>query len=268
MAATGLGSFGFSTESNNSGLQGWFNELSVATFIYDLWDTNVDGPDDSSIGFGPIYETMRGPQRNTSAFTTLFSFVAGLRPMLNASDVAFVDAQLNRENIDTPVLDVWGDGQLSTPAAARNGGRDLTPIYTEVDTDGSIARVCINNDYAVPDVVNKLSDWRYLRFATPSQGRWTINAQANPVPPPTSDPPPDPGDPAIRDRSDPDLYVWRRDQLVAIGDSGDDDVENFTTQTLPMDTYVIAMQEFRHEDEGASSDFPTQICYDVSIAAL
>lgn len=271
VVATGAGSFGFSTENNNSGLQGWFNELSVATFIYDLWDTGIsgtDGTDDNSIGFGPIYETMVGPQRTTDAFTTIFSFAAGLRPMLNAEQLAFVDSQLNRENIDTPNVNIWGDGQLTTPAGARNGGRDLTPVFTEVPVDGSIANVCINNDYAVSGVVNKLSDWRYLRFTTPSEGRWTITAQANPVPPPTSDPPPAPGEPAIRDRSDPDLFVWRRDQLVAIGDSGEDDQEDFTTQSLVIDTYMMAMQEFRHSDEGASSDFPTQVCYDVSIAAF
>ena len=34
-------SFGFSTETNNSGVQGWFNEMSVATLVYDLWDTNA-----------------------------------------------------------------------------------------------------------------------------------------------------------------------------------------------------------------------------------
>jgi len=265
---SGTGSFGFSTENSNSGLQGWFNELSVATFIFDLWDTNVDGSDDNSIGFGPIYETMIGPQRTTSAFTTLFSFVGELRPMLNATELAFVDSQLNRENVDTPNVDIWGDGQVSTPSGARNGGRDLTPIYTDIPIGGSTANVCINNDYAVDGVLNKVSDWRYLRFTTPSQGRWTITAQANPLPPPTNDPPPAQGEPAIRDRSDPDLYVWRQDQRVAIGESVADDQEVFTTQTLAADTYVVEMLEFRFIDDGASSDFPSQVCYDVSIVAF
>ena len=233
------------------------------TFIYDLWDNDFDVSDDGSIGFAPIYNTMVGPQRTTDAFTTLFSFAAELRPMLNSADRAFVDSQLNRENVDTPNVDIWGDGQVSTPVGAQNGGRDLTPVYTEVQTDGTIANVCINNDYQVDGVVNKLSDWRYLRFDAPVDGRWTITVQANPAPPPTNDPPP-----AGRDRSDPDVFVYKRDLLVAFGQGIADDVEQFTTQTLSAGTHVIEMQEFRHIDDGAASDFPARICYDVSIVAF
>ena len=262
----GAGSFGFNMETNNAGLQGWFNELSIGTFIYDLWDTGSDrGADDSSIGFGPIYDTMTGPQRTTPAFTTLFSFAAELRamPMLSDTDRAFVDAQLNRENVDTPAVDIWGGGQTTTPSGAPNGGRDLTPIYTEIPTDGSIANVCINNDYAVEGVINKLSDWRYLRFTTPSAGFWRITAQANPVPPPTSDPGPD-----VRDHSDPDLYIWRGGRFVTSGRT--DDIPNIEVieHSFDADTYVIEMQEWRHEDEGAASDFPSQVCFDLSMVAL
>ena len=260
-AETGAGSFGFNAESNNSGLQGWFNELSVMTFIYDLWDTNVDASDDGSIGFGPIYDTMVGPQRTTDAFTTIFSFAAELRPMLNAADRSFVDAQLNRENVDTPNVTIWGDGQVSTPAGAVNGGRDLTPVYTEVQTNGSIANVCINNDYIVEGVVNKLSDWRYLRFTTPSNGRWTITVQANPVPPPTNEG-------TGRDRSDPDIFLYQRGAWVDEVFSTVADVEVLTTDPIPAGTYVIELQEWRHADDGAASDFPSQVCYDVSIVAF
>jgi len=259
----GAGSFGFNTETNNSGTQGWFNELSIATLVYDLWDTNPDGTDTGSIGFGPIYDTMTGPQRTTPAFTTIFSFAAELRPMLPETDRDFVDTQLNRENIDTGLVDIWGDGQTTTPSGARNGGRDLTPIYTEVPTDGSIANVCINNDYVVDDVVNKLSDWRYLRFTTPTAGTWRVTAQANPVPPPTNDPP----NPDIRDRSDPDLYIWRDGRFVTSGRSGDADIE-IMERSFDAATYVIEMQEWRHEDDDAASDFPSRVCFDISMVAL
>ena len=272
---SGAGSFGFSTETNNSGLQGWFNELSVATFIYDLWDTGSDGgADDGSIGFKPIYDIMAGPQKETPAFTTLFSFAAELRamPALSDTDRAFIDAQLDRENVDTPAVDIWGGGQTTTPSGARNSGRDLTPIYTEIPTDGAIAKLCINNDYAVDGVVNKLSDWRYLRFELPTGGRWQITAQANPVPPPTEDPaiPPTPEEPnpeQPRDRSDPDLYIWRNGVFVTSGRSGEDDVE-VVDATFEAGIHVIEMQEWRHEDPGAASDFPSQVCFDLSMVAL
>ncbi len=262
-AGSGSGSFGFSTETDNSGVQGWFNELSVATFLYDLWDSGIDGPDDGSIGFAPIYDTMRGPQTATPAFTTIFSFAAELSAMLGPDDRAFLEAQLARENVDTTSLDIWGSGQTSIPSGARNDGRDLLPVYTEIPIGGGIANLCINNDYQVDDVVNKLSDWRYLRFTTPADGRWRITAQANPVPPPTTD-----TTPGVRDRSDPDLFIWRNGNFVASGRSGVDDVEVLDTGTLPAATYVIEMQEWRHEDPDAASDFPDRVCFDLSIEEL
>jgi hypothetical protein len=265
--SSGAGSFGFSTESNNSGLQGWFNELSVATILYDLWDTNADGVDTGSIGFAPIYETMTGPQASTTAFTTIFSFAAELASMLAPAEREFLDAQLARENIDVASLDIWGDGQTTTPFGADNDGRDLLPVYTEIPIGGEIANICINNDYASTLAVNKLSDWRYLRFTTPTSGRWRITAQANPVPPPTTDTTPD-----VRDYSDPDLYVWREGNFVTSGRDNDEDgvtdVEIIDTPELPAATYVIEMQEWRHEDEDAASDFPDRVCFDLSIVAI
>jgi hypothetical protein len=267
-ASSGSGSFGFNAETNNTGLQGWFNELSVATVLYDLWDTTDDGVDNRSIGFRPIYDTMTGPQVTTSAFTTLFSFSAELADMLSPADRDFLDALLDRENVDTASLDVWGDGQTTTPFGARNGGRDLTPVYTEIPVGGDTANVCINNDYASIKATNKLSDWRYLRFTTSAPGRWQITARANPLPPPTSDPTPLPGEPEIRDRSDPDLFVWREGNFVADGRSDEADVEEFDTGVIPAATYVIEMQEWRHEDDNAASDFPDRVCFDLSIVAL
>lgn len=252
--------FPINTETFNSGLQGWFNEGSIATLIYDLWDTDNDGSDTDSIGFAPIYNTMVGPQASTEAFTTVFSFAAEIRPMLTPAQQAFVDSQMNREGIDTPNTDIWGDSQQSIPSGAVNGGRDLLPIFTEIPTDGSVANLCINNDYSVTDQVNKLGDWRYLRFTTSSNSRWTITVTANPVPPPTSD-----TTPGVRDRSDPDVFLFRRGQYLAQGTSGFDDQEVFVTPVLGSDTYVIAMQEWRYEDPEAANDFPTQVCYDVTM---
>ena len=112
---------------------------------------------------------------------------------------------------------------------------------------------------------NRLSEHRFLRFTTLASSAYEVNIVPNPIPPPTTDPTPTPPD-VIRDRSDPDIFIYRDGQLVAVGNSGDDDVENFTTLVLPADTYAVDLQEFRYADEdGASSDFPEQICFDVSM---
>ncbi len=260
--------FEINVETENRGIQGFFNEMSVATFLYDLWDTNNDdGLDSSSIGFDPIYNTMVGPQASTEAFTTLFSFATELRQMLNATDRAFVDTLLNRENNDTANVDIWGSGQTTVPL----GSRDLIPVYTEIPTNGDIVRVCANNDLADGQDGNKPGEWRYLRFTTTSTTPWSIVAAANPLPPPTNDPPipPDPPDDPNpiqpQDRSDPDLWLYRDGQILGVGGSVDADSETFTTPTLSPDTYVIALQEWRYEDPDIASDFPTQVCFDISM---
>ena len=92
------------------------------------------------------------------------------------------------------------------------------------------------------------------------------------MPPPTEDPPiaaddPDAHPETPRDRSDPDLYIWRNGVFVTSGRSADDDVE-VIDRTFEEGYYVIEMQEWRHEDAGAASDFPSQVCFDLSMVAL
>ena len=253
--------FGIDTENNNSGLQGWFNEMSVATFLYDLWDTDADGSDTDSIGFGPIFDTMTGPQRNTDALTTLFSFATELRQSLGTAQLTFVDSQVQRENIETTTIDIWGSnqGNITTPP---NQLRDVLPLYTALPIDGTVINLCANSDYDSGRDGNKLAEYRYLTFTTTSSAQYTITIA-------TTTPTPVTADPDDRDQSDPDMFIYRRGVEVARGISGTANLEVFTTPTLSPGTYVADLQEFRYEDEdGAPSDFPEQICFDVSMSPL
>jgi hypothetical protein len=238
--------------------------MSVATLLNDLWDTNVDGTDNGSIGFGPIYATMTGPQRATEAFTSLFSFATELRNNVLPADLPFVDSQLTRENVDLAALNIYGDGQTTQPV----GARDVIPVYTELPINGTVLNICTNSDFDNGRNGNKLSEHRFLRFTSVSSAQYNVVVVPNPVPPPTTDMQPPPPDPpiVIRDRSDPDVYIYRNGQRVATGNSGVDDSETFTTPTLPADTYVVDLQEWRFEDEDASSDYPAQICFDVTMS--
>ena len=254
--------FGLSTESENRGDQGWMNEMSVATFIYDLWDTDVDGTDNSSIGFGPILDTMIGSQANTNALTTLFSFTTELKSTLAGADLAFVNSQLDRENIERTTNDIWGASQ-NLIVTVPNQGRDVLPLYTDMPTNGTI-NICTNSDYDNGRDGNKLAEHRFLRFVTNTGSAYNITVTTTTPTPPTNDPAPTPPD-EIRDQSDPDIFIWRRGALVGLGNSGEANVETLTTQFLPADTYAVSLQEWRYEDDSASSDFPEQICFDVTV---
>jgi hypothetical protein len=263
--------FRLDTELENRGNQGYYNEMSVATLLYDLWDTAADGADNDSIGFAPIYNVMIGPQATTAAFTSLLSFATELRNSVPAADLAFVDAQLAEENVDLGALNIYGDGQTTVPA----GSRDVLPIYTVLPTDGTLINICTNSDFDSGRDGNKMSEHRFLKFTTSGNSTYNISVTANPVPPPTTDAP-DPDDPSLpRDRSDPDVFILRNGQLAAFGNGPSDgstgsspvNSEVFTTQqSLPAGAYVMDLQEWRYADDEASSDYPEQVCFDVMMA--
>jgi hypothetical protein len=266
-AADGTGSWGFNVEIFNGGPQGWYNELSVATLLLDLFDSNDDGADNSSIGFGPIYDVMTNQQRTTEAFTTLFSFAALLRPNLNSLQQTFLDALLAAENIETANLDIWASTQANIDVFPNNA-RDVLPLYIDYAANGStLTNVCTNKDHDSDADGNKPAEYRYLRITTSSSAAYAVTIVPNPLPPATNDPP-DPDDPTLpRDRSDPDMYIYLNGEILAVGVSGDDDSETFTTQVLPAGTYVADVHEWRYEDPDASSDYPDQICFDVTMTA-
>jgi hypothetical protein len=266
-AASGAGSWGFNVETFNGGPQGWYNELSVAGLILDLYDTDDDGADNSSIGFGPIYEVMTGPnaQSTTEAFTTLFSFASYLRPMLAAPDQAFLDGLPAAENVELTGMDIWASTQGNN-GAFPNTARDVMPLYTDYAADGSTISLCTNNDHDPDDNGNKPGEYRYLRITTTASATYDVSIVANPIPLPTSDPAPTPPD-VIRDRSDPDMYIFRNGGFITRGVSGDDDAENFTTPNMVAGTYVADVHEWRFEDPDKSSDFPDQVCFDVTMTA-
>ena len=255
------GGFGLDTEGENRGFQGYYNEMSVATFLYDLFDTDVDGTDNGSVGFGPIYDVMTGPQATTPAFTTLFSFATELRNTVAPADLPFVDSQLTRENVDLGMLDIYGSGQTTEPA----GARDVLPVYTDLPTNGTVVNICANSDFDTVRDGNKLSEYRYLKFTTTTASTYDVSVVPNPIPPATTDPAPTPPD-VIRDRSDPDVQILLNGAIVAQGLSGDDDSETFTTQSLPAGDYVFELREWRYTDDDASSDYPEQVCFDVTMA--
>ncbi len=247
-------------ESENGGNQGFYNEMSVATFLYDLWDTNNDGTDNSSIGFGPIYDTMVGPQVSTEALTSIFTFATELRPMLSTADRQFVDSQLTRENIDLTDLNIWGSGQTTFPA----GARDVSPIYTDLQPDGTVLNICTNNDFDITQGDpsrhgNKLGEYRYLRITTTTAAAYDIVIT-------TTTPTPVTTDPDDRDQSDPDMDFMRDGQVLYRAWSGADNEERFTTSSLAPDVYTADIRDWRFADEdGAPDDYPNQICFDISM---
>ncbi|MCH8101343.1 MAG: hypothetical protein IIB74_13045, partial [Proteobacteria bacterium] len=248
----------------NAGFAGWFNELSVMQILYDLWDSNDEGGDSMSIGFAPLYDVMTGAQRTTAAFTSIFSFVAALKALPNA-ETAFIDAQLAREDILGPGLNLYGDGE---PNDGPGTPPDVLPIYTDI-TLGNTVRICSNSQFDSARTGNKLSEVRYLRLNLQSTGTRTFTVD-------TVDPDSTPSpefdcttavvtDPEIHEHSDPDLQLWRNGQLLLRAWSCEPNQEIATSGVLTPGDYVIDLAEFRYADADSRADFPEQTCFDVTI---
>jgi hypothetical protein len=117
-----LVAFGFSAETTYSDdpQPGPFSEMSVIRLLYDLFDAGTSEPWDAvSIGLGPIYDVLVGPQRATPALTTIGSFVAALKDLPEV-DPDGVDTLLAHYGMH-PISDRWGRGDAA-----------LEAVYTEV----------------------------------------------------------------------------------------------------------------------------------------
>ncbi len=261
-AGAGTG-FGIGAESGSYDARGWYDEISVLRFIYDMFDSGNDsGEDNVAVGFAPIYDIMVGAQANTEAFTTIFTFAAALRSSLgSALDRDALDTQLVREDM-TPGFDPWGEGELNDA----NGGRDVFPLYVDIAADGAPTNVCMNDSFDRSGGTreytgNKLAERRYLRFEVTTEARHEVRVTT------TTDIGivDDPAD--ARDQSDPDIFIYDRGRLVGFGNSGVANSESFTTQrTLNPGTHVADLHEFRFRDDESPAAFPGRVCFDVSIA--
>ena len=242
-------------ESGSYDASGWYDEVSVLRFIYDLFDTEDEGGDPGSIGFAAIYAVVTGPQVSTDAFTTIFSFAAELRQTLDPAGQALLDAQLIREDM-TPGFDIWGVGEANTAG----GAVDVTPIYADLTADGSIVPICVNSQFDNGRDGNKLTENRFLRITVPLTDEYDVT-MATTTPTPVT---PALGD---RDQSDPDIYLFKGPQFIDQGISADENIETFRTPVLQAgETYIAAVEDQRFDDELTPSSYPERICFDVSFA--
>ena len=220
-------------ESNNAANEGWYNELSTASIIYDVYDSVNDGSDTTSLGLKPIYDVLVGQQRATDAFTSIFSFATYLKNE-NPAAVAGINAILAAQSISG--TDIWGAGE------SNNAGRltDVLPVYTDITVGGAAVNICSIDDFDPTGDGNKLSIYRYMKvnIATAGSYRVTVSALAG---------------------QDPDIQIYRQGQLVGLSqaDGAEDSVVNLSSPG----THSIAVYNFNNVDVNNTGDE----CYDVQI---
>jgi len=261
-AGSNIGLLALGAESGSYDASGWYDEVSVIRFIYDLFDTDDEGGDPGSIGFEPIYAVMTGAQASTDAFTTIFSFASELRMTLDPAGQALLDAQLVREDM-TPGFDRWGLGEANTAG----GAQDVIPIYADITADGSTLPICVNSQFDGGRDGNKLTENRFLRITVPLTDQYDVSIVLTSQTPPQL-PPDDPND--DRDQSDPDIRIYDGPQYITdgLGRSGVANKEEFRTPVLQTGTtYIAAIEDWRFRDPLTPTAYPERICFDVVFAS-
>jgi PKD repeat protein len=234
--------FTFSLESNTAMNPGWFNEASVHSLVWDLYDAQADGVDTVSIGFGPMYQALRDELRTGTALTSVYPFTAALQSRLPAQAGAIGTLMQDRQ--------VFGSGPFG--AGESNAGTVSTalPVYTDVALNGSAQRVCTSR---AAGTYNKLGNRVFLRFSLGAPRTVSIRADY------TSTGSTSPFTPT----PDPDIVLFRGG-FLAISEASTANTETLTRALEPGD-YVVEVYEYSHADSSGTSSRRGVTCFNVSI---
>ncbi|NEW60618.1 hypothetical protein GSY74_04920, partial [Sulfurovum sp. bin170] len=151
-------------ESQARSVPGWYSEASIQRILYDLYDSNDDGVDTLSLGFKPIYDVLVGSQKTTPAFTSIFSFIKGLKDE-NPTSINAIDNILSNENISS-IDNIYGSNHYD--------------LYSDLSI-GDSTEVCTSIEYGVGSQGhhNILGNHKYVRFTIYSGGTYTIKMSQN-----------------------------------------------------------------------------------------
>lgn len=242
---------GFNLE-NGTGARGWFSELSVGKVLWDIFDTTVEPNDNVALGFTPIYRAMTGPQVNTDALTSIFSFAAALSSQSGVSS-STIRNLLSTEGINS--IDQFGAGESNA-----GGDPGFTSVYTEITMDQPVAGICSTNGNSVG---NKLGNRRFLRFVKNGTGLVTILATGVAAA----------GVPGSAPATDPDIVVHQRGiplsfgvgpQGEPIGQSSVNGSEMISQVQLAAGTYILEV--YANETVDPLAAVTTPRCMTVSIS--
>lgn len=229
--------FSMDIERNSCTNNGWYNECSVQSVLYDFYDTDNDGGNDIfDLGFDEIHQVLVDADklRDSEAFTSLFSFINAFKrlPTMDGLETA-VDNLLNEQSISVSIIDDYGAD------ASVAGGSDIPlPPYllgTDVFAGTEVCSSRVHGGY------NGLGVSRYVRFTVPSNTNYTFEAQRvdglNPA--------------------DPDMYLYHKGQLLAVGESWNENSESFSVYLQTGRDYILELREYAYTDPDLAPTSPT-----------
>lgn len=260
--------FSFNLEQSPSRINpnpGWFNEESLQSLLFDLYDNGRDVRpgglfvDDLALGFAPIWSVLTNQQRTTRALTSVFPFVNALKAARPA-DQALIDGLTAWQSI-AAVSDEYGSGQTNFGASTQRSqsevSEDFRSVYESLAVPGTVQNVCSLDDYtsALTGPENKLASRRFVRFTVAAAGSHVITARARTP---------------LNAAADPDMVLHLGGGQVFRSEGEPDAsctagapancVETFT-RNLAAGTYVLEVYEWAN-----TTDEPIgRTCFDVTV---
>ena len=153
-------------ENGGSGSNpGWYSELSIARILYDVYDNHDDTGDTLSLGFTPMHNLFIGAEKNTEAFTSIFTFITALKAE-NSGNNAAIDALTTNESIAS-ITDIYGVGR------SNRSSQNANPLYSTLSVGSSVDFVT-NYSATSIDQHNRLGTYNFITFTIPSRGNYTI----------------------------------------------------------------------------------------------
>ncbi|MCH9741383.1 MAG: cadherin-like domain-containing protein [Epsilonproteobacteria bacterium] len=219
-------------ESGTGVNSGWYSESSIQRILYDVFDTSNDGNDDVSLGFKPLHQVFVGAQKNTPAFTSLFSFITALKSE-NSENSDAIDTLITKEGIDT-ITDIYGSG--------RSLLSNQNP-YMDLVVDTTLSTVCTTNSYGNLGSRNKLSNHKYIKFTVASAGDYKIKVERN-----------------NGTGSDPDFTLYRTSPFTYVGtaESPTEELEQVVAY-LPASSYLLDVSDWNTQENA---------CFNVSVESI
>jgi hypothetical protein len=214
--------FSFNVSSPDTTSTGWYSE---GTVQYVLW--NLFGGSSANVGFAPIFRALKGKQKTTPAFTSIFTFLDAIETV-SPSSAGAITALANSSGINS--VDPFAVGET-------NDGGDSTvlPVYNTFTPP--TMNVCSTLP-AGEGGYNKLGNRKFFKIVTAASGIVSVSLTA------TS------GSGVAA--TDPDFLLWSAGALRIDGTNGTGPTES-ASATLPAGTYVLEVYDYAYNNPANDS---------------
>lgn len=227
--------FAINVESNDPA--GWYDESTVQSVLYDIFDADSDGDDTLSLGLEAIYNTLTASTyRQQPLFTSIFSFLAELKVQESGS-TADIDTFAAARGINSTSADGVGETNRGSIVSA-------LPVYKQVSVNGPAVEVCSVNDAGE---FNKLGNRAFVSFtATAASHTLTMTRTSGAA------------------SRDPDFIVYKDGAVVGRAESAPGETDTVSI-TLAAGEHVVEAYDFFNLGQGGSGT-PGDACYNFTVS--